>query len=98
MALLRVTTICRGHRLSSRQTLRVPYLSSCPRHIVVPIVEVAQQWCNTQTAFGEHRAHMSLHAAGHPAIHEVQFPGTGVAVVTRLEAIGSDSDLVATAT
>jgi hypothetical protein len=36
--------------------------------------------------------------AGHPAMHEVQSPGTGVAVVTRLEAIGSDSDLVATAT
>src|SRR5689334_12728313 len=34
-------------------------------------LEVAQRRCNTQAAFGEHRAHMSLHAAGHPAIHEV---------------------------
>jgi hypothetical protein len=33
--------------------------------------------------------------ARHRAIHEVQFHGTGVAVVTRLEAIGSSSDLVA---
>ena len=37
-------------------------------------------------------------STGHPAMHEVQFPRTGVAVVTRLEVIGSDSDLVAKAT
>ena len=56
-----------------------------------------RQW-NTQAAFGEHRAHKAFMSTGHPAMHEVQFPGTGVAVVTRLEAIGSDSGLVAQAT
>jgi len=31
----------------------------------------------------EHRAHTAFMSTGHPAMHEVQFPGTGVAVVTR---------------
>src|ERR1700681_4634628 len=31
----------------------------------------------------EHRAHTAFMSAGHPAMHEVQFPGTGVALVTR---------------
>ncbi len=87
-----------GPALSRRKTPEMPCLSACTPLFVAQSLEVAQSWWNTQVAFGEHRAHMSLHAAGHPATHEVQFPGTGVAVVTRLEAIGSDSDLVAEAT
>src|SRR5437763_4697303 len=47
-----------------------PLKATCPR-------------CNTQAAFGEDRPHTAFMSAGHPAMHEVQLPGTGVAVVTR---------------
>src|SRR5439155_18658623 len=50
-------------------------------------LEVAHRQCNTQTAFREHRAHTAFMSAGHPAMHEVQFPGTGVAVVTRVRLV-----------
>ena len=46
-------------------------------------LEVAQSSCNTQVAFGEHRAHTAFMSTGHPAMHEVQYLGIGVAVVTR---------------
>jgi hypothetical protein len=32
----------------------------------------------------EHRAHTAFMSTGHPAMHEVQYLGIGVAVVTRL--------------
>src|SRR6266853_6244 len=35
----------------------------------------------------EHRAHTAFMSAGHPAMHEVQYLGIGVAVVTRVRLV-----------
>ena len=48
-----------------------------------PALEVAHRQCNTLVAFGEHRAHTAFMSAGHPVMHEVQYLGIGVALVTR---------------
>src|SRR5438094_8115264 len=70
-------------KMSSRKASRIACLSACTLHFVALILEVTHWRCNTQLAFGEHRAHTAFTPAGHPAMHAVQFPGTCVPVVTR---------------
>jgi len=74
----------RGYPHSSRRKAPcTPCLLACAAIFGRQTVEVAGQRWNTQAAFGEDRPHTAFMSAGHPAMHEVQFPGTGVAVVTR---------------
>ena len=71
------------HRRKTENTANDGACRLAPSISLPKTLEGAHRQCNTQVAFGEHRAHTAFMPAGHPAMHEVQFPGTGVAVVTR---------------
>jgi hypothetical protein len=70
-------------RASRRKAPEMPCLSSCTLHFVAPTLEVAHGWWNTQAVVREHRAHTTFMPVCRQAMHEVQYLGIGVAVVTR---------------
>jgi hypothetical protein len=69
--------------MSRPKAPEMPCFSACIPHFVEQTLEVAHRQWNTEVASREHRAHTAFMSAGHPAMHEVQYLGIGVALVTR---------------